>query len=227
MENREEAADITTAEQFTPSVRSLIFGSPNHEPTALQTQLLYNYITDEEGKTPTALLREMGKAPEMWWIWPKRHPGFLDWWNTIIEHVFAKHRLNDLYKALHKRGVTHDTQAAKIVIQRFDPRFTERSQADIRGVFAGYDPPAADRSRERQRKVLAKQVESLPDRTHANACDHKGHTELIEGVVEPCPQSTPAIQAQSQSAEHVHDMDSMLEIEPITKVDPPGGGFEE
>ena len=162
MEEQPEQQEIETTADFTPSMRSLIFGSPEHSPTALQTQLLYNYITDEEGRTPPQLLRAMGNAPHMWWVWPKRHPGFLKWWNTIIEHTFAAYRLNDIYNALCRRGVKHDTAAAKIVIQRFDPRFTERSTQDSRHTFGGYSPPAAARSEERQRKALAEQGESLP-----------------------------------------------------------------
>lgn len=253
MEDRDETTDIQPAEQMTPNVRALIFGTPNFTPTQLMTQTLHDYLLDEEGLTPQAILRKNGRADDNWWIWPKRHPGFLDWWNGIIEHYFAKHRLNDLYKALHKRGVTHDTQAAKIVIQRFDPRFTERSQADIRGVFAGYEPSEAEDSRERQRKALAKPVDSLPvvqgeeddqpllsdnggmpaNRTHATARDQTGDSKPISGGCQVYGVSTPAIQAQSHDGQHEPGMDEQasddktLDFEPITKVDPPGGGFEE
>lgn len=179
--NPQHLQEIQTSEEFTPNIRTIIFGDPNHTPTATQTQLLYNYITDEEGRTPTALLRAMGKTPENWWVWPKRYPGFLAWWNKCVNHVFSEYRLNDLYNALYRRGSKHDTAAAKIVIQRFDPRFTERTQGDQRHSFAGYEPKGADSSRDRQRKALRGQgqgIAALPEPT-------RPHIEHVEPLSPP------------------------------------------
>ncbi len=204
----------------------LLFGRGDFKPTGNMCRLVVEFMADEENRSPMQILRDQGHAKWNWYKWQKEYPGFLAWWNTVIEDTIKDEHLSRLYLSLYKRALTHDTGAAKLIAQRFDLKYTERSQADIRGVFAGYEPAAADDSRERQRKALAKPAESLPDRTRANACDHKGHTELITGGVEVLPGSTAPIHAQSQSAEHVQDIDNTLTSEPITKVDPPGGGFD-
>lgn len=141
-----------------------------------------------------------------------------------------------------------DTAAAKIVIQRFDPRFTERNTTDSRHSFAGYEPAAAARSEERQRKAIADQSQGPPVlqgdardmlpvdaiagidhvRTHR---DNKGDTDAITGVGPVCPTSTPAIQAQSpcnaqEPAGQGHDdNDKTPPIEPETASGGAGGGL--
>ncbi len=243
MENQADMQETQTIENTGPNVRSLIFGIGDYEPTLLQSQLILEYITDEEARTPPQILRAMGKAPESWWQWPKRHPGFLKWWNAIVEHVFAEHRLNDLYNSLYKRGRMQDTAAAKIVIQRFDPRFTERNQTDSRHSFAGYEPAAAARSEERQRKALAEQVQGpqiasgstidalpIPEQPPIEApIEPNGPVDAITGVDQPCAPNTHAIQAQSQSNEHEQagqaGNDHTPDTEQETRVDPPGVGL--
>lgn len=204
-----------------------MLGDKEYTPTQLQTQTLLAYLQDDQSRSPAIILDKTGHSRDNWWKWLVRYPNFLAWWNRTIERVFTDQRLNDLYQALYRRGMQQDTAAVKLLMQRFDPKYTERSTQDHRVGFAGYEPAAADDSRERQRKALAKQVQALPDRTHANACDHKGHAGLITGGVEVSPGSTAPIHAQSQSAEHAQDIDNILDIEPESKVDPPGGPFQE
>ena len=228
----------------------LLFGQGDFMPTANMCRLVIDYIRQDEDLSPMRLLVEQGHSRQNWYLWQNEYPGFLKWWNRVIEDVIKEEYLSGMYLQLLKRARTHDTGAAKLIAQRYDPKYTERSQQDQRVSFQGYDPPAAEDSRERQRKALAKRGQSLPgdqpdareqgllpnegdNHTCATARADSPDTKLITGVAPVYPGITPAIQAQSLSEEHVSAMDAALsddntlDFEPIPKVDPPGGGFEE
>jgi len=72
---------------------------------------------------------------------------------TAVAGITDAH-LAVMYLALQKRAITHDTGAAKLIAQRFDPKYTERSSQDNTHSFQGYSPSGASRSEERQRKAL-------------------------------------------------------------------------
>ncbi len=141
-----------------------------------------------------------------------------------------------------------DTAAAKIVIQRFDPRFAERSTQDQRHTFGGYEPAAADRSRERQRKALVDRAETSPvvqgvtrealpepalqpnspDCTRATAHVHNPASRAITGVGQVYAGLARALQAQSEHDDHHPGTptpagnDKTLDSEAGTQQDPGG-----
>ncbi len=210
-----ETTEIEIKPEDADKLYSLIFGSNEFSPSALMAQTLAEYITQEDNLLPHQILKKNGRARENWYIWSKRK-GFLDWWNGVIDGVFSKQRLGDLYSALYRRGLSNDTAAAKVFLQRYDPKYTERSQQDIRGVFAGYEPTEAQDSRERQRKALAV-VEALPE-------PRQGVGHVYAGLAR-------ALQAQAHAdTQHIEPgtpacNDETLDFKPVTKVDPPGGGL--
>ncbi len=236
-------ADTDISPQEQTNLYCLLFGRGDFKPTGNMCRLVVAFMADEENLSPMLILQKQGHAKWNWYKWQKEYPGFLKWWNTVIEDTIKDEHLSRLYLSLFKRALTHDTGAAKLIAQRYDPKYTERSQSDQRHSFQGYDPPAADESRERQRKALAKQRNTReqglltdnggsPDNhTHATARDDKPAAGPITGVAPAYPGITRAIQAQSQSAEHTQGIDAALsndntlDSEPITKVDPPGPGL--
>ncbi len=138
--------------------------------------------------------------------------------NACVDEVagITDAHLTEMYLALQKRALTHDTGAAKLIAQRFDPKYTERSQQDIRGVFAGYEPTEAENSRARQRKALAV-VEALPEPTQGVGHVYAGLARALHAQTHADTQHTePGTPACN---------DKTLDFKPVTKVDPPGGGL--
>jgi len=82
--------------------------------------------------------------------------------NVAQEAAITDADLAQMYLSLLKRAGTHDTGAAKLIAQRFDPKYVERSSHDNKHAFAGYVPALADDSRTRQRNALRAQELSLP-----------------------------------------------------------------
>lgn len=140
----------------------LLFGRGDFAPTGNMCRLVVEFMADDQNRSPMQILRDQGHAKWNWYKWQKEYPGFLAWWNTIIEDTVKDEHLSRLYLSLYKRALTHDTGAAKLIAQRYDPKYTERTQQDQRHTFAGYEPEADADARERMRKALAKQVESKP-----------------------------------------------------------------
>ncbi len=130
--------------------------------------------------------------------------------------------LTEMYLALQKRALTHDTGAAKLIAQRFDPKYTERSQQDIRGVFAGYEPTEAQNSRERQRKALVSQEAALPVVELPEPTQGAGH--VYAGLARAM-QAQTHIDTQHTEHEQSAGNEETLDFKPVTKVDPPGGGL--
>ncbi len=222
-ENNQEEAKRKGLSKERENWSRLIIGDGNYQPTQLQTQVLFEYIADEKGRTPSQILIDSGKCPDNWWVWPRRYVGFMDWWNSLIDNVMSNQRLHDMYRALYRRALTHDTGAAKLIAQRFDPKYTERSHQDIRGVFAGYEPTEAQDSRERQRKALAGPVPGARAVLGSNG----GITGV--GPVSTC--FTPCIHPIAGRKQREPEPgtpacnDETLDFKPVTKVDPPGGGL--
>lgn len=213
--NIEDIAAIVTEESIA-DVRALIFGSATFTPTQLMTQTLHDYLGDEEGLTPQAILRKNGRSADNWWLWPKRHKGFTEWWNGIINNICSEHKIHDLYKALYKRGLSNDTAATKIFLQRYDKNYVERTQQDQRLSFQGYEPADADSSRDRQRKAIASRELALP-------VPQDGPQSTIRAlpIPEHPPQSdtralqvyglpAPATQAQVQGAEPIEPVQAQV-----------------
>ncbi len=181
-------------------------------------RLVVAFMADDKNRSPMQILRDQGHAKWNWYKWQKEYPGFLLWWNIVIEDTIKDEHLSRLYLALHKRALTHDTGAAKLIAQRFDPKYVERSSQDQRMSFKGYEPAAADSSRARQRKVLAERASKL---LPAAPGPEQG-PEVAEASQHTIDQPKPA-QASTRSAEHMQDIDKTLDSEPITKVDPGAG----
>lgn len=247
--SRDTTATTNAKALYQPSdddkLYRLLFGQGEFTPTANMCRLVVEYIAQPEDLSPMQILKKQGHAKQNWYQWQQSHPGFLQWWNAVIEDVIRDEHLSGLYLQLMKRARTHDTGAAKLLMQRFDIKYTERSQQDNRLSFQGYDPPAADRSRERQRKALAEQAQALPVvevdarealpepiPSNADAPDDNTPTGAIRGDAPLSTPSTPALQAQSQSIEHEQpepmppSNDETLDIKPITQQDPQGGDLK-
>ncbi len=143
--------DVTTNED---KLTLLLFGQDNFEPTIIMCKLVIEYIRQDTDLSPMLMLKEMGHARQNWYLWQQEYPGFLQWWNRVIEDVIKEEYLSGMYLQLLKRARTHDTGAAKLIAQRYDPKYTERTTTDSRHSFAGFEPAAAARSEERQRKAL-------------------------------------------------------------------------
>ena len=195
-----ETTEIEIKPEDADKLYSLIFGSKQFSPSALMAQTLAEYITQEDNLLPHQILKKNGRARENWYIWSKRK-GFLDWWNGVIDGVFSKQRLGDLYSALYRRGLNNDTAAAKIFLQRYDPKYTERSQQDQRLSFQGYEPAAEADARDRMRKALTKPHQTLQDGPGSTIRalpipEHPGDTRPLQVYGLPAP----AIHTQSQSA---------------------------
>ena len=220
----------------------LLYGYGDFEPTGIMCRVITEYMRQETDYSPMQILERQGHRRQNWYFWQRDHPDFLTWWNKVIENVIKEEYLSGMYLQLIKRAGTHDTGAAKLIAQRYDPKYTERSQQDTRHSFQGYEPKAAEDSRERQRKALAEQSQALPvvevdarealpeaPPSNAVAPDENTHPEPMSPIAPLSPPSTPALQAQSQSAEHVEpepapvDNDKTLDSKPITQQDPGRG----
>ncbi len=136
-----------------------ILGNSDYTPTMLQARILWLVMNCEVGKSVTQIMIDNGHNPDLWFKWKIRYPGFEKWFNDSTTAVF-KDKVPILWNALYRRAVLHDTQAAKLCIQRFDPDFTERSSTDSKHTFAGFTPGNADRERERMRKAIESKEQS-------------------------------------------------------------------
>ncbi len=199
----------------------LLYGDGEFKPTLLMAQCVMEYIRQDSDDSPMTLLDKMGRARQNWYYWKKDYPGFSTWWNRVIEDVIKEEYLSGMYLQLLKRARTHDTGAAKLIAQRYDPKYTERSHQDIRGVFAGYEPTEAQDSRERQRKALA----------GPGARAVLGSNGGITGVGPVSTCFTPCIHPIAERKQREPEPgtpacnDETLDFKPVTKVDPPGGGL--
>jgi len=155
--------DLAVASEFPQ-----LFGIGDFQPSLLQCKALIAWIDSPEADSPSATIKKLGHDYHNWYVWQKQ-PGFADWWNECIERSFKASDLMKLYKALLKRGLSNDTAAGKIFIQRFDSKFTERSSGDTRHTFEGFTPTdpasteeAIERSRKRVESQAADSVEPEP-----------------------------------------------------------------
>ncbi len=130
-----------------------ILGNSDYMPTMLQSRILWLVMNCEVGKSVTQIMIDNGHNPDLWFKWKIRYPGFEKWFKDSV-HVVFKDQIPILWNALFRRAKTHDTGAAKLCVQRFDPEFTERSSTDNKHTFAGFTPGNADKSRERERKAI-------------------------------------------------------------------------
>ena len=218
--------DITPEEQG--NLYCLLFGRGDFTPTGLMARLVVTFMAEEESLSPMQVLAKMGHAKWNWYKWQQEQPGFLDWWNTVIEETIKDEHLARMYLSLFKRALTHDTGAAKLIAQRFDPKYTERSQQDIRGIFAGYEPTEAQNSRERQRKALAS-PQDAPQLTITALPIPEHPPEAQQGVGHVYAGLARAMQAQShadtQHTEHEQPASNgtSLDFKPITPTEGAGG----
>ncbi len=120
-----------------------LFGIDEFSPTLLQCQALIAFAESTKNETVPQILKQLGHDRTGWYRWQKQ-PGFLNWWNECIERSFKASDLMRMYKAMLNRAIVHDTAAGKIIAQRFDPKYTERSSTDTRHTFAGYVPESPE-----------------------------------------------------------------------------------
>jgi len=235
--------EITNASQKTNNILTnedkltlLLFGNGTFKPTANMCRLVVGYIRQETDLSPMLMLKEQGHARQNWYLWQQEYPGFLQWWNRVIEDVIKEEYLSGMYLQLLKRARTHDTGAAKLIAQRYDPKYTERSQTDSRHSFAGYEPASAARSVERQRKALTEQAQGLQDGPGSTidvlpmpeyppiAGDSVSAPEPTIGVGPVSPTPTHAIQAQSQGNIEPQEQASNDENADTEQIKPIEGG---
>ena len=207
----------------------LLLGLGGFKPTVFQAQAVYLFLSQTDNQPIHRIVGEITYDASLWYKWKKR-AGFMEWFDKVCHSTFSSDKLLDVHAAVYRRAMGNSPADAKLFLQRFDKNYTERSQSDQRHSFQGYDPPAADESRERQRKALAKQAPgTYADDQMLLPVVHTP-TEPDTGVVPASTTPTPP-HTQSQSAEHVVGMDAALsndntlDSEPITKVDPPGPGL--
>jgi len=161
-----ETVKITkTAEIQRTGLDLLVNGILGFVPTAGMTRLLTAYIYDNPKELrPTQLLPKIGMTRENWYNW-KTDKKFMEWWIQVQYDTIAL-KLPDLYRSLYERGQINDTAAAKLVIQRFDPEFRERSESDQKHTFPGYTPPAQDainRSKQRESSIIEGKSDVVPE----------------------------------------------------------------
>ncbi len=222
---------------------TLLFGQDGFQPTAIMCRVAVDYIRQETDLSPMQILEKQGHMRQNWYFWQRDHAEFMPWWNRVIEDIFKQEYLSGMYLQLLKRARTHDTGAAKLIAQRFDPKYTERTQQDQRHVFAGYEPALADESRERQRKIMAEQdiQPALPGTAeHAQSyAELRRQAQAVQqgtgqpmtadtgGVATYCtPGNTTHTQTSSEpetGARQGQDNDVSMDLEQETGVAPPGG----
>ena len=132
-----------TADLEQRGIALLVAGIPGFSPSAGMINCAYHYIYEnDDNKKPTDILTRIGLVKQNWYDW-KENPLFLKWWESVqLETI--RLQIPSLYRSLLKRGEISDTAAAKIVIQRFDKEFKERSEADNSHTFPVYSPEEQD-----------------------------------------------------------------------------------
>ncbi len=158
-------------------------GDENFKPSTLQGRTLHLYLKDEKGLSPGMLIKSQGSQYSLWYKW-RKNKKFCTWWDAAITKVYTNERLFNLYNAMYRRALTHDTAAAKIIIQRFDLEFTERSSSDSKHSFPGFTPGNgnAERARERMAEAIEQQKKSVvskevspPNVQHQAEADNAAH----------------------------------------------------
>ncbi len=140
--------------QHTPQARKLLgVGLPEDERKKYESE---DFLSLREVVVGVGACRQ---NIESW----RRKKGFEEWRQAAVRSLITKDGLERVHinlQAQAERG--RDSSIMKLYLQRFDPEYVERSSQDQRLSFKGYEPAGADRSRDRQRKVLAERAERLP-----------------------------------------------------------------
>lgn len=255
MEETPETAITTTTPQKTAEIEldslPMLLGLGEYTPTVKQAQAVYLFITSETPKPIHQIVGDITYDASLWYKWKKK-PGFLQWFEKVCHTTFSTEKLLDVHAQIYRRALGNSPADSKLFMQRFDPLYTERTQQDNRVTFGGYEPSAADDSRERQRKALAEQGESPPvlqqvtrvdprdqplepDTPGCADADTRAQTPAsgaTGGVAPPCTHNPHALQVQSQcnedqdSTQSHDDNDKTLDSEPITPTRPPAPPFE-
>ncbi len=158
--NKTNIKDLAVASEFPQ-----LFGIDDFRPSLLQCKALIAWLDSPTADTPSVTIKNLGHNYHNWYIWQKQD-GFQAWWNECIDRSFQASDLRKLYKALLNRGLSNDTAAGKIFIQKYDPEFTERSSGDTRHSFAGFTPhdeqSTADAVERSRKRIESEAIETPP-----------------------------------------------------------------
>lgn len=167
MSNTETLADVREIDNEPDNKFDLlktIYASEDFRPTPLMCELLVAFVEDNSQRQPKEVLsEELGSGMNLWYMWRKRNPGFIKWWNSCLEAVYSGFGVPEVWSAVKRRALVNSPQDAKLFIERFDVKYKPITAQEH--TFAGYTPDKnskelAERSRARERKVIeSKEIE--------------------------------------------------------------------